>query len=278
MKPKHQPHHPAPPPLTKPELNTLILHFLRETGMIHSSFAFETEASAKWNPKLTVGRLQSLLEKGRIMEQLEHESLLAFKRENKDALAFSKKKTRTRQNAKDDAKKVEVLNLKKFVTAQIKHELQNIKKKAKKKPLSSKDTASEKRVASSVNPLIPSKHNQLNLTGGLSFQSADLKNFVSAPLVWSQEFLNNEQAKSKDSASLKDIGIHLQQNALGNNPKESQFPVPLLTLNQEERGVVVRRKERQRATSILDSSVNVGVGGVEHGGAGNKVYWVLFEY
>ena len=215
--------------LSSKEINTMVLHFLRETGMIHSSFCFEHEAMVNWNRQLTPGRLQSLVEKGYILEKLEEETRNAFKKKNKDIFLYSKRrKTRTRSMAKEDKKpKEEVLDLKNYISSRIQIELLNIKEQSKQEKKKNKIKEEEQSrtrnllTISEPRTQIKKFFNQGNniLTQNLNFGSKDLKKFMPSQMLWSQEF-TKEQMKSSEGGSLKDLGIHLQINALGNKKKD----------------------------------------------------------
>ena len=218
------------------EMNTMILHFLRETGMLHSSFSFEHEAKAQWDRQLTVGRLQSLVEKGLVMEELERKSLEEFKRKNKDVLNFNKKrKSRIRNSTKEDERE-EVLNLKNYVSSQLQKELQNLKKKDQEKKTKSKKEEPPKAAMAVSESVIPIK-TFIEQTASdpmkqnVPFRST--KELMSRPIMFSQELISENIIKT-ETGSLKDIGIHLQNNALGNKTGLGYFPVPSANADNEE--------------------------------------------
>ena len=117
--------------LSPKDMRTMILHYLRETGMIHSAFCYEHEAGIKWDNETHSGKLLSLVEKGFVMENLERESREMFSKMNKEVLQTShrgKAKTKTRLMVHEESEILKKgFNLKEYISSKIQYELNKLK-------------------------------------------------------------------------------------------------------------------------------------------------------
>jgi hypothetical protein len=210
------PEHPIENALLANQMNKLILHFLRETGKIHSAFTFKHESSVNYDGNLKPGRLQSLIEKGIVMEALENESRKAFKLQNKDVLLYKKKRnSRTRALLKLQGDGTDdVFDLKNYISSRIQLELKNLKKKINVSKNKSKEKVSEENKMS-VEDMKRSVTKSVQDTSSINFKKS-FGEYISTPMILDDNKSNGEFGNPTGD-SLKDLGISLQNNALGNN-------------------------------------------------------------